>query len=73
LEGLQAAQKADKDIAIIIQLSQKSVEKPAWEEVALASSDVKTLWSVDTVAAVGYPGRSVNRRFESANGLTEYW
>jgi len=44
LEGLQAAQKTDKDIAIIIQLLEKSTEKPAWKEVALAPHDVKTLW-----------------------------
>ena len=44
VEGLQAAQKADKDIVTIIQLLQKSTEKPAWEEIGLASSDVITLW-----------------------------
>ena len=71
MEGLQAAQKTDKDIAIIIQLLEKSAEKAAWEEVALASSDVKTLWAQWPRLAI--QDGVLKRRFESADGLTVRW
>ena len=71
MEGLQAAQKADKDIAIIIQLLEKSAEKPACEEIAPTSSDVKTLWAQWPRLAI--QDGVLNRRIESADGLTEYW
>ena len=71
MEGLQAAQKTDKDIAIIIQLLEKSTEKPAWEEVALAPHDVKTLWAQWPRLAIQQG--VLKRRFESADGLTVRW
>jgi transposase InsO family protein len=71
LQGLQAAQCADKDIECIRNLLQKSAEKPPWEEVALQSRDVKTMWAM-------WPRLSIRdgllkRRFESADGLSERW
>jgi len=71
LEGLQAAQKTDKDIAIIIQLLEKSTEKPAWEEVALAPYDVKTLWAQWPRLAIQQG--VLKRRFGSADGLIVRW
>jgi len=55
-------------VAFIIQLLEKSTEKPAWEEVALAPHDVKKLLAQWPRLAIQQG--VLKRRFESADGLT---
>ena len=45
-EGLKQAQHDDPDISLVFQLLQSSQVKPRWEDVALKSADVKTLWGM---------------------------
>jgi hypothetical protein len=70
-EGLLQAQKNDTDIAFLLQLLELSQEKPSWDDVALKTSDVKTLWGM-------WPRLSMRRgllmrRFEAVDGLSVTW
>ena len=44
-QGLCAAQRADPDIRFVMELMERSQDKPEWEEVALSSQCVKTSWN----------------------------
>jgi len=70
-EGLREAQNADSDISYVIDLLQRHSEKPPWKNVAMKSTDVKTLWNM-------WPRLQIRegilyRRFESIDGLTVKW
>ena len=71
-EGLERAQRADPDIGFIMeQLETEGRDKPVWEDVALKSYDVKTLWRQRARLAIRYG--LLRRRFETADGLSERW
>src|SRR5664279_5584300 len=66
------AQKEDPDIGFILEkLAAGMNEKPAWEDVALKSQDIKTLWGQWPRLAVR--DGLMKRRFEAADGLCEKW
>ena len=71
LTELCAAQEADSDISVIVDLLGQFTEKPPWEKVALKSSNVKTLWNM--WPRLQLRGGVLHRRFEDANGLTVKW
>jgi len=71
LMGLQAKQQEDLDISVIMRLMEKSEVKPAWEEVALCSHDVKTLRAQWHRLAI--KDGLLKRRFEAADWKSEQW
>ena len=64
-EGLKQAQQDDPDISRVLQLLQSSQVKPRWEDVALKSTDVKTLWRMWSQLSIR--DGLLKRRFESAD------
>src|SRR5664279_3778574 len=56
---------------IMKKLDTEVPEKPGWEDVALKSQDVKTLWGQWTRLAIR--NGLLKRRFETADGLSERW
>ena len=71
-EGLVRAQRVDPDIGFIMKkLDAEVSEKPVWEDIALKSQDVKTLWGQWTRLAIR--NGLLKRRFETADGLSERW
>ena len=67
-DGLCAAQQADPDIGFVIRLMENNNEKLEWEEVALSSQCVKTLWNQWTRLSIR--DGLLKRRFEAADGLS---
>ena len=64
-------QRKDPDVSFIIKLKENYDAKPAWEAVALASHDVKTLRAQWPRLAI--KDGLLKRRFEAANGLSNHW
>ena len=71
LDGLRVMQREDPDISFVMGLMQSSEAKPSWEEVALSSRDVKTLWSQWPRLAI--KDGLLSRRFEAADGKSVHW
>jgi len=71
LAGIQKEQQADRDIRYISELLQQNTVKPPWESVALASHDVKTLWT--QWPRLQIKDGLLKRRFESPDGLSVHW
>jgi len=71
LAGLAVKQQEDRDISCIIKLLQSSEVKPSWENVALSSHDVKTLWAQWPRLAI--KDGLLKRRFEAADGKSVQW
>jgi hypothetical protein len=69
--GLKAAQRQDEEIGYIMGLLEKSPEKPCWEDIALKSSSIKTLWHMWSRLAMR--DGLLKRKFESPDGLSERW
>ena len=70
-EGLRSAQESDPDISVILNLLKLTPEKPPWEAVALQSHDVRVLWSMWPRLCIR--DGILQRRFESADGLSILW
>ena len=66
LAGLRTEQMADPDISYIMELLQKSENKPEWEDVALSSNSVKAMWNQWCRLAIR--NDLLQRRFEAADG-----
>jgi len=71
LDGLHNAQKNDADVAFILNLMEKSTEKPPLEVVACQSEEVRVLWGMWPSLRVW--NGSLQRRFVSVDGSTITW
>jgi len=71
LDGLRNAQKNDADVAFILNLMEKSTEKPPLEVVACQSEEVRVLWGMWPRLRVW--NGILQMRFVSVDGSTITW
>jgi len=71
LDGLRNAQKNDADVAFILNLMEKSTEKPPLEVVDCQSEEVRVLWGMWPRLRVW--NGILQRRFVSVDGSTITW
>ena len=70
-EEVSAAQRADKELDVIITALENKTGRPAWDDVSSASRETKHYWTQWDLLKVR--GGVLQRRWESVNGSTERW